>query len=455
MSLFTWKNWTTNALEVHTVKRAFVSTALLLLGMTSPLFANSPAQLPYVTGRIEQDTTWRDTVYVGGDVTIAAGATLTLAPNTQVLFLPYRDETRGGLDTTRAELIVEGRLAAHAGGIVFRSADAGSLGADWHGLVVERGGRADVSYATIRDGLRCLYAERGGFVTMDSIAFANCGKPTTPADVAKPATPKGTERKEELGLSINATPSINQPFEIQEITIHINGEHKAVISALLAAVDEGTTVTGIAELDSLAATYGLIGIDRKGRISPFYGNRFRLRFPPGADGAAIAGDYGNLSYIQSTDLEPPPKVRRPFNIENPGLRLLAKVGAGVLGGSAGILVGFGILNNLDPDPDPFAAAAAVPHIVLIGCTLGSPIGVSAVDSQDKGILTWAGSMAGWVVGRMGVSDYWPLLYSPLAGAIIGSELWRKPPRDSQNSRVSLALSPSLNGGLSAVAQLRF
>ena len=79
--------------------------------------------------------------------------------------------------------------------------------------------------------------------------------------------------------------------EPAEITIHIRGEHKAVISALLAAVDEETTRTGIAELDSLAATYGLIGIDRKGRMSPFYGYQFQLTFPPDSDGTAIAGAY--------------------------------------------------------------------------------------------------------------------------------------------------------------------
>ena len=78
---------------------------------------------------------------------------------------------------TRAELIVEGRLNAQAEGIVFRSAAATALGADWYGIVVERGGFADVSNAVIRDGLRCLYAKRGGRVRMDHIAFANCGKP--------------------------------------------------------------------------------------------------------------------------------------------------------------------------------------------------------------------------------------------------------------------------------------
>ena len=136
------------------------------------------ASLDYWTGRIEQDTTWRDTVYVIGDVTIASGATLTLAPNTKVHFMPYHDDTQGGLDSTRAELIVEGRLHAQAEGIVFGSANAASLGADWYGIVVERGGLADVSNATIRDGLRCLYAKMGGRVTMDHIAFANCGKQT-------------------------------------------------------------------------------------------------------------------------------------------------------------------------------------------------------------------------------------------------------------------------------------
>ena len=96
--------------------------------------------------------------------------------------------------------------------------------------------------------------------------------------------------------------------EPAEITIHIRGEHKAVISALLAAVDEGTTRTGIAELDSLAATYGLIGIERKGRMSPFYGYQFQLTFPPDSDGTAIAGAYWNLAYIQSVEPEPPPEA---------------------------------------------------------------------------------------------------------------------------------------------------
>ena len=57
---------------------------------TSPIQRTPPpeASLDYWTGRIEQDTTWRDTVYVGGDVTIASGATLTLCPIRRFTFCP-------------------------------------------------------------------------------------------------------------------------------------------------------------------------------------------------------------------------------------------------------------------------------------------------------------------------------------------------------------------------------
>ena len=435
---------------------------LFLLGVG---FAVSDAtESGYVTGRLEQDTTWRATVYVGGDVTIAAGATLTLAPHTQVLFLPYRDETRGGLDSTRAELIVEGRLAAQAGGIVFGSADAASLGADWYGLVVERGGRADVSYAVIRDGLRCVYAQRGGFVRMDAVAFANCGKPIAPADAAKPATPKGTERKEELGLSINATPSINQPFEIQEITVHISGEHKAVILALLAAVDEEMTVTGIAELDSLAATYGLIGIDRKGRISPFYGNRFRLTFPPGADGAAIAKAYRSLPYIQSIK-SGDSLTMKGMHIENAGLRLLAKVAAGTGSGLVVTAITVGVLGDIyersgDSDGNTHRTLGFFLFGASIGCSVGFPFGVSLVDSYDSLPVTLLAGVIPGVIGystlslsqeNFGIASLF-MYVAPIIGSLYASEKWRQPP---QARRVSVALSPTPNGGLSAVAQLRF
>ena len=423
---------------------------------------------PPWTGRLEQDTTWRDTVYVGGDVTIAAATTLMLAPNTKVLFLPYRDDARGGLDSTRAELIVEGHLAAQADGIVFRSADAGSLGADWYGLVIEWGGRADVSNATIRDGLRCLYAKRGGRVIMDHIAFANCGKPTTPADAAKATTSEGTERKEELGLShlreTKITPPMNQPFERQEITIHISGEHKAVISALLAAVDAETTVTGTAELDSLAVIYSLMGIYRKGRSSDFYDESgFRLTFPPGAEVAAIAGAYWNISYIQSVESRDSLTVKgrhRPFDIENRGLRLLAKVAAGTASGIAFTAMTLSV-QAAYYDPSSDLDFGFILGGTVIGWTVGFPLGVSLVDPYDSLPKTLLAGVIPGAIGysylllnqdNAGIEAPFFMYVVPFIFSLHTSEKSRQPP---QAHRVSFALSPTLNGGLSAIAQLRF
>ena len=451
---------------------------LFLLGVGSAASdASEPAaSRPYWTGRIEQDTTWRDTVYVGGDVTIAAAATLTLAPNTQVLFLPYHDETQGGLDSTRAELIVEGRLHAQAGGIVFRSADAGSLGADWHGLVVERGGQADVSYAAIRDGLRCLYAKRGGRVTMDAIAFVNCGKPTAPADAAGLST---SQRRTQPLLALRVAEKTDRPKRVDRvagksysetepagITIHIRGQYKAVISALLLAADGGTTRTGIAELDSLAAIYGLRDISQV----PFFGYRFRLTFPPGADGAAMAGAYRNLSYIQSVESGDSLTVKerhRPFDIEDRGLRLLAKVAAGTVSGVAVTALSIPFQDGIvepsgDPDTDAWRGLEFLLIGAAIGSTVGFPIGVSLVDPYDSfvatlmgGVMTGGGGLALVGAGRgswLSVIGGMVALCGPFIGSLSASEKSRQLPQDR---RISFALSPTLNGGLSAVTTLRF
>ena len=446
------------------------------------------ASFGYFTGRIEQDTTWCGTVYVGGDVTIASAATLTLAPNTQVHFLPYHDETQGGLDLTRAELIVEGRLAAQAGGIVFRSADAGSLGADWYGLVVEQGGRADVSNAAIRDGLRCVYAKRGGFVTMDHVAFANCGKPTASEDAAslsmsrrsaqplpalRVAEKTDRQRSKRVGQVAGKSNAETKPAEI---TIHIRHEHKGVVSALLEAVDEATPVTGIAELDSLAATYGLIGIYRtSGRSSGLYGYRFRLTFPPGSDVVAIAKAYGNLSYIQSVvgEAENPPVllghrianglrgIRVLGGGEHAVVRIPTKVVCGTLSGVVFTAIGFvGIAST---DDGPSDSAGSVGYLLLgmyVGSAVGFPLGVSAADPYDSLPTTL---LAGVIPGLAGYSllaadqdnDRTAFLFMyvvPVIGSLIASELWRKPPQDR---RVSFGLSPIPNSGLSAVTMLRF
>ena len=263
-----------------------------------------------------------------------------------------------------------------------------------------------------------------------------------------------------------------------EITISIRGGHKAVVSALLEAVDERTLVSGIADFDSLSSTYGLMGIHRKGRKSPFYyGHRFRLTFPPDADVVALAGAYWNLPYIQSVEPEPPPEARARKtvkDIENKGLRLLTKVaGGGMAGVGVGLVgmtiaLGMEVRSRSEPEPgtDPSSGYALGNRFATvlgscIGNMVGAAIGVSLVDPQDNFRITLGHSLAGSVVGLLGgigltaasKGTLWPSLFvGPVAMATAWSERSRQPP---QARRVSFGLSPTLNGGLSASATLHF
>ena len=235
------------------------------------------------------------------------------------------------------------------------------------------------------------------------------------------------------------------PFEIQEITIHISGEHTAVVAALLAAVDAGTLVTGIAELDSLAATYGLIGIYPKGRSSFFYGSRFRLTFPPGSDRAAIAGAYRNVPYIQST--------RQRSKLVG---RVAGKICVGTLVGSA-VLVGVGVpLRTLTSD--------RVATIAWVGYPVGVGLGTSLFDRHHyyrSLVFSIGGSLLGIGIGAALVHrdrDLDPIgaiglvmIVQPIT-ATLASELFRKPP---ESDRFSVGLMPDARGNWSARATLRF
>ena len=282
-----------------------------------------------------------------------------------------------------------------------------------------------------------------------------------------------------------ATPQKTEP---KEITIYILGEHKAVVAALVDAVGEETTITGIADFDALSTTYGLIGIYRMGRMSPFFsGYRFRLMFPPGVDMAAIAGAYWNLPYVQSVEPKPPPRARvqklvqsqdesgdfsmvkeriRPFDLENAELRILKKVAIGTFSGIVFTGMAMGVQEKIwEPtggsDAYSFRTISLLLNGLLWGSWVGFPLGVTAVDPYDSlpktllaGVIPpvlagYALAIASEEMEDIGV----PLMYvGPIIGSLYASEKWRKPPQDR---RVSFGLAPALNGGLSATATLRF
>ena len=268
--------------------------------------------------------------------------------------------------------------------------------------------------------------------------------------------------------------------EPKEITIYISGQHKAVVAALLDAIDQETTMTGVADFDALSSTYGLMGVYRKGsRSSGFYGHRFRLTFPSVADVVAIAGAYWNLPYIQSVEPEPPgqePDKRIVKATEVDSFRVGNKLMAGLGGGIAGAFLGAFIIADLyqpKGGDDTFGRLGAAMNGLEVGYIVGTATGVSWVDSQDHFLITLAGSVLGLGV-PVGAIDFistktgWELetlagvsaFLGPIIGATIASERGRKPLSaklhlEPEARRVSVGLVPNPKGGLSAVTTLRF
>lgn len=86
-------------------------------------------------GTIAQNTTWSNSVWVSGDVVVAEGSTLTIAPGTTI-HIASDDNELAGADTTRVEFNVEGFLDVNGTAedpVIFKSWRGGST-ADWVGF---------------------------------------------------------------------------------------------------------------------------------------------------------------------------------------------------------------------------------------------------------------------------------------------------------------------------------
>ncbi len=94
---------------------------------------------------------------------------------------------------------------------------------------------------------------------------------------------------------------------------------------------------------------------------------------------------------------------------------------------------------------------------MAGYTLGVAVGVSLVDPYDQFASSFVGSFIGASAGMglisvdVGLAAK-AILFFPIIGAVIGSELSRRPP---EANYFSVGLAPDRNGNLSAVATLWF
>ena len=163
------------------------------------------------------------------------------------------------------------------------------------------------------------------------------------------------------------------------------------------------------------------------------------------------------------------EISPPFDIENEALRFLAKAAAGTASSVVFTAIAFGGLGEVLIDDsysdDGLEAVGLLFVSSYVGTMVGFPLGVSTVDPHDSLGKTLLGSgVAGLgglgliaiaVIARSEALAHLGVTVSFAAPPIVSiamSEASRKPP---QARRVSFGVAPTLNGGLSAFATLRF
>ena len=155
------------------------------------------------SGELVGHSEWSGTILVTGDVTIPDGMDLTIAADTEIRFAANSDETGGGEDPARSELIVRGNLTTVGGGITFRSSNTTDPSHDdWYGIRVKSLGVARLTDVTVRDAKHCAQAETGGLLFSSGVTLTNCG---TPPRVTGPAAPEFAEHGEGTVATYSAT----------------------------------------------------------------------------------------------------------------------------------------------------------------------------------------------------------------------------------------------------------
>jgi len=133
-------------------------TAICQLAGCTGLSAPPPAVQSYHGELLTGDTVWSGQVLIDGSVKVAKGATLTIRPGTEVVFV-RRDADGDGLGD--GTLIVEGRFLAvgtREAPIVFRSAAADPQPGDWLEIRVDFSREVQLRYCEIRDSAYTLHA---------------------------------------------------------------------------------------------------------------------------------------------------------------------------------------------------------------------------------------------------------------------------------------------------------
>ena len=165
----------------------------------------------------------------------------------------------------------------------------------------------------------------------------------------------------------------------------------------------------------------------------------------------------------------PKEMSRSLDIENEALRFLAKAAAGTASSVVFTAIGFGVVGHALSDDsysdDGLEGYGLLFASLYVGNLVGFPLGVSKVDPHDSLGKTLLGSGVAGLGGlglvaisaitRSEALAHLGIMVSFAAPPIVSiamSEASRQPPQDR---RVSFALAPSFNRGLSTSATLHF
>lgn len=222
-----------------------------------------------VPGNVSADTTWSGTVEVAGDVVVEAGATLTLAPGTEVRFAA-RDARAAGFDTSRCELLVYGDLAVEGDAeapVALRSARSVPGRRDWVGVLLLAGQSPELEQVQAAGGLVIANAQFGLLRSrLPAGRTTWLGQVQVPWDVTVPA---GSELVLEPGTSIRFAPEDAGHSGISPYFTEL-----AVAGRLTVQGDEGRAV--------------LMTVDAFGKEAFWYGIRL-------LDGGSLEADHLQVS----------------------------------------------------------------------------------------------------------------------------------------------------------------
>jgi hypothetical protein len=131
------------------------------------------------TDTIKQNETWSGDVLMIGDVTVASNATLTLNDGTKIYVRPNYDYQGSGIDSTKSEVIVDGKLIAKglpSSTISFQSQAETPTAGDWYGIRLNSGSVDTLKNAVVKDANTGVRLSSANNAYIDSCEITNSQK---------------------------------------------------------------------------------------------------------------------------------------------------------------------------------------------------------------------------------------------------------------------------------------